>query len=447
MRARPCLAMSRAGHRSTGVGGWTNDHVRRVSGTDRCPVCHAAGGRLVNRRRPSLLLLSLMMAVGPFGDTEYAPALPAIAHALHADYGMVQLTMSSYLFGSALSRLAYGPLSDRFGRRPVMSWGALVLLAGALACLASFAIWPLIAARLVQGMGGCAGGVIADAVVRDAFPADRRQGIYAHINAVFALAPAIGPVAGIYLTQWLGWHANFALLVLLSALLWLAVWCYLPETNAEPDGHALEPARLWHNARDALATRGFLLHAALGGFAVGVVYTALIGAPDLVLNVFGKGNLAIMLVSLAILVAFVTGAGAGALAGRKLSPDGLIAAGLLVLLAGSSWLLALALLVGKHGSLWQFLAPIAICFVGVGLLVPSATARAMAPFGDNTGMASSLLGSIQMAVAALGTLGMGLMHAGSVVDIPVVFMVLTGMACATFVWARAAHGWNAHQAT
>lgn len=379
--------------------------------------------------QPALALLALMMAIGPFGDTEYAPALPAIAHSLHADYGMVQLTMTSYLFGSAVSRLFYGPLSDRYGRRPVMLVGAAILILGAVICLLSFNIWPLVGGRLVQGIGACAGGVIADAAVRDAFAADRRQAVYARITAVFALAPAAGPIAGIYLTEWLGWHANFGLLVLLSAALWVLVWRYLPETNTGRDAEALEGARLRHHVWKALTTRGFVLYAALGGLCVGVVYTALIGAPDLVLTVLKRGNLGITIVSVAILLAFVIGAGAGALLNKKVPPDLFIGAGLALLLAASVWLMVVALVIGKQGSLATFLFPIGVCFIGVGMVVPVATARAMAPFEDNTGIASSLLGSIQMVVAALGTLAMSLLHSGAVIDIPIVFLALSGIAC------------------
>ncbi|HET9836572.1 MAG TPA: MFS transporter, partial [Rhodanobacteraceae bacterium] len=89
---------------------------------------------------PALSLLAFMMAVGPFGDTEYTPAMPAMAKALHADYGMVQFTMSSYLVGSSISQLVYGPASDRFGRRPVMLVGAVILILGALLCMISFSI-------------------------------------------------------------------------------------------------------------------------------------------------------------------------------------------------------------------------------------------------------------------------------------------------------------------
>ncbi|MGH8213584.1 MAG: multidrug effflux MFS transporter, partial [Rhodanobacteraceae bacterium] len=382
---------------------------------------------------PALWLLAFMMAAGPFGDTEYTPAMPAMAKALHADYGMVQFSMSAYLVASALSQLFYGPISDRYGRRPVMLVGACILCLGALACMLSFSIWPLIGSRFIQGVGACAGGVIADAMVRDAFPKERRQPVYAKINAAFALAPAIGPVAGTYAEHAFGWHANFAILLGISLLLTGAVWWRLPETLREQDSRALERARLWRNAREVVGTRGFLFYVTLGGLCVGVVYTALIGAPDLVINVLGMGSGAIVIVAIAILVAFVIGAGTCAWLSRRRVPHLLIiAAGLAVVLAGSIALLLTALLIHGHGGLAIYLSPIAFCFVGVGLVVPVSTAKAMAPFRDNAGAASSLLGFLRMGVAALGTIAMSALHKGSVLDIPIVFLALSVSAVVLF---------------
>jgi DHA1 family bicyclomycin/chloramphenicol resistance-like MFS transporter len=377
---------------------------------------------------PALSLLAFMMAVGPFGDTEYTPAMPQMAKALHADYGMVQFTMSSYLVGSSISQLVYGPASDRFGRRPVMLVGAVILILGAALCMVSLSIWPLIAGRLVQGVGACAGGVIADAAVRDAFPAERRQRVYAKLNAAFALAPAIGPVVGTWVAHAFGWHANFAILVGLSLLLGGLVWFFLPETNRKLDQRALELSRLWRNGRDVVTTRGFLFYVVIGGLCVGVVYTALIGAPDLVINVLGMGSSAIAIVAGAILLAFVIGAGSCAWLTHRVPNLWIIAAGLAIVLIGALALLAVAVLADGHGSFGDYLASIAFCFVGVGLVVPVSTAKAMAPFGENASAASSLMGFIRMGVAALGTIAMSAMHKGSVYDIPIVFLALVGVA-------------------
>ncbi|MGN6282495.1 multidrug effflux MFS transporter [Frateuria sp.] len=392
---------------------------------------YAANGASTVRRgstqvpQPALALLAFMMALAPFGDTEYTPAMPAIAQALSADYGMVQLSMTFYLAGSAISQLVYGPLADRFGRRRVMLGGTAVLTAGFLLSLVSFAIWPLLGSRLIQGLGASAGSVVADAAVRDAFPAERRQRIYAKLNAAFALAPAIGPVAGAYLVRVFDWRANFAVLAALGALLWFSVWRWLPETHPDPDPRAIRPRHLWRTWRHILGTPRFVIFALLGGCAVGVVYTALIGAPDLVINVLHEGSGAIAIVAASILVAFVAGAGACVLLTPRLAPAMILASGLAILLAGSLALLGVALRVGAGGSLAAFLLPISVCFAGVGLLVPVATARAMAPFHRTAGNAASLLGFVRMGVAAFGTVAMSVLHQGTVLDIPIVFLALT----------------------
>lgn len=392
------------------------------------------------RGPPALWLLALMMAVGPFGDTEYTPAMPDISHSLHAGYGAVQFTMASYLFGSAVARLLYGPASDRFGRRPVMIVGTAILLAGAILCTLSFNIWPLVFGRLVQGLGACAGGVIAEAVVRDTYPADQRQSTYAKLNATFALAPALGPVVGTYAAKGLGWHGNFALLVLLSMTLLVLIWWLQGETVPERKPHAMEPARLWRNYVDILTTRGFAFYSVLGGFCIGVVYTALIGAPDLVINILGRGSVAIMIVAVSILGAFVAGATSCMWLSSRISALAIIALGLLVLVLGSTALLVVGLVAGTHGDLAAYLTPIATCFVGVGLVEPVATSRAMGPFRYTTGAASSMLGFVQMTVAGLGTLAMSALHAGSVLDTPGVFLALTGLGVLLFVTYIARQG-------
>lgn len=166
------------------------------------------------------------------------------------------------------------------------------------------------------------------------------------------------------------------------------------------------------------------MFALLGGCAVGVVYTALIGAPELVINMLGQGSGAIVIVAVSILVAFVAGAGACALLTPRMAHGLILAAGLAILLAGSLALLAVALLLGVEGGLAAFLVPISVCFCGVGLVVPVATARAMAPFERAAGNAASLLGFVRMGVAALGTIAMSVLHEGTVLDIPIVFLGL-----------------------
>lgn len=381
---------------------------------------------------PALSLLAFMLAIGPFGDTEYTPAMPAIAHALQADYAAVQLTMASYLFGSAAMQLIYGPLSDRFGRRGPMLAGAAILVLGSALCLTSPNVGVLIGGRLVQGIGACAGGVIVDAVVRDAFAAERRQRVYAKLNAGFALAPAAGPIVGTYLTGAFGWRATFAILVAVSVLMCASVYRWLPETKRRRELHAFEPKRLWRTYVITLRTRGFALYAVLGGCCVGVVYAALIGAPDLVINVLHRGSGSIIIVALSILLGFVAGAGLCALLTNRIDAMWIVTAGLATLLASSFVLLGVALRIGDGGTLADYLAPISVSFGGVGLVVPVTIAKGMAPFQRTAGSASSLLGFVRIGVAALSTVAMSLLHQGSALDMPIVFLALSIIAILVF---------------
>lgn len=173
-------------------------------------------------------------------------------------------------------------------------------------------------------------------------------------------------------------------------------------------------------------------YVALGSLCVGVVYTALIGAPDLVIDVLGLGSTAIVIVALAILVAFVIGAGSCALLTRRVPHLAIIAVGIGLVSAGSVALMVIAVVVGGKGNLAMYLVPIGIGFVGVGLTVPVSTANAMAPVGGNTGAASSVLGFLRMGIAALGTIAMSVLQMGSVYDIPIVFLALSVIAVVLF---------------
>lgn len=366
-----------------------------------------------------------MMSVGAFGDTEYTPAMPAIAQGLHTPYGMVQLSMAAYLVSLSVSQLFFGPISDRFGRRPTMLVGAMILTAGALACAWSGSIWPLIGGRAIQGIGACAGGVIAAACVRDVFPANERQAVYARLNAAFAVAPAVGPMAGTYVASVWGWRANFLLLAIVSVILLSTAWRWLPETVPQRMDPFAGSAHVLTTIRGVAATPGFIVFAMLGGACLGIAYTALIDAPDLVVNVLGRGSAGIVVIAIVILVAVVIGNALCAFLSPRTRPGVIVGSALAVLLAGSTLLLVVAAASNGHIHFRLYLAPIALCFVGVGLCLPVTTAQALSPFGDRAGTASSVLGFLRMGVAALSTLVMSAIHRGSAFDMPIMFVGLS----------------------
>ncbi|MEJ2438463.1 MAG: multidrug effflux MFS transporter [Gammaproteobacteria bacterium] len=371
---------------------------------------------------PSLWILVLMVSVGPFGDTEYTPSLPRIAHELGVSYGAVQQTMTVYLFGYALVQLIYGPLSDRFGRKPLMLVGALLFVFGSLVCFVSRSLDVLLLGRFIQGLGACAGAVLTSAAVRDSFPPAHIDQVYSRINAAFALAPAVGPVVGAFVDDHFGWHANMLVLLAMSALLLVCVLLFLPETHPADRRRSLQPRRIVLGYRSLFTHRLYLPFIVINGLVIGVVYSCLTEAPALVINVLGLRSRWFAVVAGGIFFAFVTGSILSARFGTRLAGRRIVVLGLLVILTSSVVLGGLAL--WGTPSLPRTLGPIMGVFLGVALVVPNALGAAMRPFGRLAGSASAMVGFTQMGIASAANAGVSLIPYGPLYAMPLIFALL-----------------------
>src|SRR5690606_20851902 len=163
----------------------------------------------VAQRRPSLAILIAVTALGPMALNIFIPAMPGMTAVFGVDYGTIQLTLTLYLVGLAVAQLFMGPLSDRFGRRPVLLGGIGLFLAGSLAAALAPSIEALIVARIVQAVGGCAGIVLGRAIVRDTHSREASASMIGYITMVMVVAPMLAPLIGGYLDSWFGWRATF----------------------------------------------------------------------------------------------------------------------------------------------------------------------------------------------------------------------------------------------
>src|SRR5579859_5973392 len=176
------------------------------------------------------LLLSLLTGLGPLSMDMYLPSLPAIGEALHASTAQVQLTISSYLLGFAAGQILYGPISDRFGRRPVILVALVLYGIGSVFCAVTQSIETLTAVRFLQALGGAGAVVLARAVVRDIHSGVRAGRELSLMGSITAFAPIVAPMIGGVLQTAFGWRATFILLVALAAVASTAAAFLLPET-------------------------------------------------------------------------------------------------------------------------------------------------------------------------------------------------------------------------
>ncbi|MDT0264070.1 multidrug effflux MFS transporter [Jatrophihabitans lederbergiae] len=369
-----------------------------------------------------ILILGALVALGPLSIDAYVPGLPKLTRDLSASASGAQLTITACLLGLAVGQLLAGPLSDALGRRrPLLAGLALYTVAGLLCALASD-VWALVALRLVQGIGGAFGLVIANAVVRDRTAGAAAARVFALLMLVAGVAPVLAPIAGGQLLRVTGWQGIFVALAALSGVILLVSLIGLPETlpplRRRPGGmRAIRPVftRL-------LADRVFVGYVLANGLAFAAMFAYISGSPYVLQEIHGLSPQAYSGVFAVNALGLVA---AAQLSGRLVHRAGaraLLATGLAGSAAGGVGVL-LAAVTGP--GLEPLLAALFVSVTSVGLVLPNAAALALQDHGEHAGAAAALLGFSQFLIG--GTLAPLAGAAGTRTAIPMgVVMAVLG---------------------
>lgn len=339
---------------------------------------------------PHIVTLVLMAGIGALNMNIFLPSLPGMAAYFETDYAVVQLTVSLYLAGTALLQVFIGPLSDRFGRRPVMIAGLWIFLAATLLCVFAPTVEILLFGRVLQA-AVIAGLVLSRAVVRDMVGPARAASMIGYVTMGMTLAPMVGPTLGGVLDQMFGWQANFVATFVCGVIALLVVWRDLGETNTAMSASFAQQFRAYPELLRARRFWGYTLTAT---FASGAFFSFLGGGPYVATNMLGMTPAELGYHFFFIAFGYMIG---NFLAGRFSTVVGLNQ--MMVIgntVAASGMVLAIALALGGLSHPMAFFGPIFFVGFGNGMTLPNANAGIVSVRPHLAGSASGLGGALMI---------------------------------------------------
>jgi DHA1 family bicyclomycin/chloramphenicol resistance-like MFS transporter len=371
-------------------------------------------------------LLIAFTAIGPMSLNIVAPALPGMIATFGTDAGTVQLTLSLFLLGMAISQLVLGPLSDRFGRRPVMLAGLVLTVVASFAALAATSITGLIIARTCQAFGATTGIVIARAAIRDLYERDRAASMIGWVTMAMVVAPMVAPLIGGALDTAFGWQAIFVFVGLFAAavLAWAAA--EMPETRVTASSEGFR--RFAQDARGILTDARFLGYALVAAFNSAMFFTFIGGAPHVVVTMMHRSSAEYGLWFVLMSFTYMVGNFAAGRWSAKYGVDTMIRVGVAVTVLGAALGMVWMLLQPEGGPAMVFTPQMIIGFAS-GFMLPNAIAGAVSVRPQAAGAAAGITGFLQMGIGAATSQLIGHLLDGAATALPLAVIVLVLCAC------------------
>nr|WP_294794757.1 multidrug effflux MFS transporter [uncultured Mucilaginibacter sp.] len=376
----------------------------------------------------TVLILGCLTALSPFSIDMYLPGFPDIAKSLNTTTAQVALSLSSYFIGLAGGQLLYGPLLDRFGRKPPLYIGLAVYIAASAGCFMSSDIETLIILRFIQAVGGCAAGVASMTMVRDLFPVEENAKVFALLILVLGASPMVAPTVGGYITAAFNWHLIFVVLGFMAILLIPAV-IWLPDTYKPNPNYSLKPAPIIHSFWQVAKTPQFITYALAGAFSFMGLFVYVSGSPMVFMEIFKVGAKTYGWIFAGLSIGFIGASQLNNVLLKKFA-SGQIARTALTVQVISSVIFFTGSLYGLFG-LTGTIVMVFIMLCCVGTTNPNASALSLAPFAENAGTAASLLGALQLGLGSFGTMLVSYFH--SPTTLPMAGIMAASASVALFV--------------
>ncbi len=376
---------------------------------------------------PAVWVLVLLAGLGMFSETVYTPSLPEIARSLKASESMVEYTLTIYLLGFALGTFFWGKLSDRVGRKPCILGGLLIYIIGCVGCYFSNSIEMLMVSRLIQAFGGSIGSVLGQAICRDSFQGPALGKAYSLIGASLSAFPAIGPVIGGLISESFGWSTIFLVLICFALFLTIIITLRLPETHLKENR---KPVGIWEVAQKLFRDKKVLSFGLIVAVGAGQGFTYFAEGPFCLISLLGMTPSEYGLTFIGISAFSFAGGLFSKKLQDRLSSFTVMSYGLRIIFLGSALfcgfiLLSLQIPMPTSWLIGIVLGSQAIISFGACMSTSNAMASALVDYKWCIGTASSLFGFFYYIIVSLITYGMGHLHNGTLLPMPLYFLFLS----------------------
>lgn len=378
-----------------------------------------------------ILIISLLTALEPLSIDMYLPGFILISEAFSTSVSSVQISLSTFLAGFAIGQLLWGPLADRYGRKKPILVSLIIFALASVACIYVKTIEQLWVVRFVQAIGGCAGVVISRAIVTDYFDKSQTLKIFALLSLIMGIAPIIGPTLGNGVLMFSGWEGLFGAMAALGILLFVLTLVFLPETHKkgiESENNVLK------GYLEVLKNRKFVVYSLIAGIANGALMVYVANGPFLIMEKGGFSNDAFGIIFAVNAFGLMIGSYITSVL-QKYMPTNKIVKQTLLFMTIASVVLLGAMYLDTNINIILFI--LFFYIFPIGILFPTTTELAMSPFANmsNSGMASAMFGSIQLATAFVCTIVSSFISDGSIVAVGIAFF-LCNIAAFIIVFSR-----------
>jgi len=373
-----------------------------------------------------IMLLALLTSLGPLSIDMYLPALPQMAQDFGVSTQMVANTLPAYFLGLALGQLIYGPLSDRIGRKTPLYFGLALYVVASLLCIFATNEWSLIAARILQAVGGCVGVVIARAAIRDRLDMQASAQAFASMMIVMGIAPVIAPSLGAIVLKFFAWQAVFGFLTLIGLICLVSVHFFFKESLPVERRLKLNVTQIIQLYGSIFKDPSFKWPMLAGCFSGGILFCYISASASVLMDdfgltqqqfayAFGLNAFGIMLLSTL-----------NKKLGYQFSVLSRLKIGGIIQLIGASILFVAGFI--EHSPLWGVLIGMFWAVAGIGFTGPNAMALAMSEQGAQAGTASAVMGSMQFACGLLGGIILNFLIWNSLLNMGILMLIFVGIA-------------------